>query len=212
MTTCPSLRVSNLAEFEAAYWDDRYSNTERVFSTGPNLFVEDRLRPADPGVGLDLASGEGRNSVWLAEQGWNMTGVDFSEVAVEKARSLNGNARFEVGDIFEWDTDRSFDLVLIAYLQVDASDLETLVRRSQSWLSPGGELFMIGHDVTNLDQGWGGPQNRDALWDVEEIVPWLEPLTVLEAGVVRRPVVGEQGEFARDTLVRARVSQQTQPW
>jgi SAM-dependent methyltransferase len=205
------LKVSSLAEFDASYWDNRYATTERVWSTGPNLFVEDRLRPTEPGAGLDLASGEGRNAAWLAEKGWNMTGVDLSEVAVKKARSLATNAQFEVGDVFDWETNRSFDLVLIAYLQVDASTLETLVRRIQSWLSPGGELFMIGHDVSNLDQGWGGPQTRDALWDIEEITTWLEGMTLFEASVVRRPVVGVESQFARDALVRARVSPQTQP-
>ncbi len=74
-----------------------------------------------------------------------------------------------------------------------------------SWLSPTGEVFLIGHDRSNLDLGHGGPQVPEILWDLGSIVDWLGGASVIEAQIVRRPVEVEGGfEIALDTLVRAR--------
>jgi SAM-dependent methyltransferase len=190
---------------EATDWDDRYRATERLWSAEPNVFVEDRLADRKPGVGLDLASGEGRNAIWLAERGWEMTAVDFSPVAVERGRANSTGVEFVVGDVLTWNPDRSYDLVLIAYLHLPLADFEPLIRRAADWLQPGGELFMIGHDRTNIEHGVGGPQYPEVLWDVDEIVPWLEGLEVVEAGEVEREVEVDHGLAAAiDALIRAR--------
>jgi len=176
-----------------------------LWSATPNLFVEDRLRHATPGKGLDLAAGEGRNAVWLASLGWQVTAVDFSEVAISRGLTQTGDVDFVVADVLEWQPETSFDLILVAYLHLLAAEFEKVIRRASEWLEPGGELFMIGHDVTNIDDGWGGPQYPEILWDVPDIVEWLEGMTVIESEVVRRPVETDEGrKFARDTLVRAR--------
>lgn len=190
---------------DAEAWDERYRATELLWSEGPNMWVGDRLADATPGVGLDLASGEGRNAIWLASKGWTMTAVDFSEVAVERGRKLSQDVEFIHADVFSWVPDTSFDLVLIAYLQVEAEPLSELVRRVIGWLSPGGELFMVGHDVSNIDEGVGGPQVPEILWDLDLILEWLDALTLVEGGVVERPVeVDGEVRYALDTLVRAR--------
>jgi hypothetical protein len=95
----------------------------------------------------------------------------------------------------------------MAYLHLAAADFEALVRRVSGWLEPGGELFLIGHDVSNIDQGWGGPQDPGILWDALEIVRWLEGMAIVESLVVRRPVETDEGRrYARDALIRARSS------
>lgn len=185
-------------------WNERYQSVDRVWSIGPNLYVEDRLRGNSPGRGVDLAAGEGRNSVWLAEQGWSMTAIDFSEVAVAKGIGQDSGIEFVVADVLDWEPTGEFDLVLIAYLQIRETEFEKVVRRSVEWLSPGGEIFLVGHHTSNIERGWGGPQFLEVLWDVERIVDWIDGLTVVEAGVVRRPVETDDGpRFARDALVRA---------
>ena len=192
---------------DANEWDDRYQAADRLWSASPNLFVADRLASTSPGVGLDLASGEGRNSIWLADKGWSMTAVDFSEVAVERGRRMSSEVEFVVADVLSWEPDRSFDLVLLAYLQLVESDLLLVVERSITWLVPGGEIFFIGHDRSNIEKGYGGPQAPEILWDVGTIVSWLDDLEVVEAQVVRRPVeVDGEILLARDTLVRARAA------
>ena len=192
---------------DSTAWDERYRGTELLWSAGPNMFVEDRLSDRQPGVGLDLASGEGRNAIWLAERGWEMTAVDFSAVAIERGRKLSDRVNFVVADVLDWEPDHMLDLVLIAYLQIEAEPLSDLVRKCATWLSPGGELFMVGHDVSNIDEGVGGPQVPDILWDLDLMLSWVESLHVVEAGVVDRPVeVDGDVRYARDTLVRARAA------
>jgi SAM-dependent methyltransferase len=192
---------------DAHEWDERYREHDHLWSVTPNLFVADRLKAATPGRGLDVASGEGRNAIWLSSLGWEMTAVDFSDVATSRGRSQSDDVAFVVADITTWEPDGLFDLVLMAYLHLTAPDFEDLVRRSRGWLASGGELFMIGHDVSNIDQGWGGPQYPDILWDVPVVVDWLEGMTIIEAEVVNRPVDTEEGRhFARDALIRARAS------
>lgn len=191
-------------------WDERYQASDRLWSVGPNLFVADRLATAQPGVGLDLASGEGRNAVWLSELGWTMTAVDFSEVAAERGRAASEAVDFEVGDVLTWEPEIRFDLILIAYLHLQEDELAGVVTRAAAWLEPGGEMFMIGHDRSNIDDGYGGPQVPEILWEVEMIRSWLPGLTVIEAQVVRRPVDTAEGVvYARDALVRA--YSQTEP-
>lgn len=190
---------------DAEAWDERYRAADRLWSAKPNVFVANRLADVEPGVGLDLASGEGRNAVWLAERGWDMTAVDFSSVALDRGRALSDKVRFIEADVFSWEPEGSFDLVLIAYLQVEAEPLSDLVRRAREWLDPGGELFMVGHDISNLDEGVGGPQVAELLWDLDLILEWLGALRVIEGGIARRPVeVDGDVAYARDTLVRAR--------
>jgi SAM-dependent methyltransferase len=188
-------------------WDERYLEHDHLWSVTPNLFVADRLKAANPGRGLDLAAGEGRNSIWLASLGWKMTAVDFSEVATARGRSHSDEVEFVVADITEWEAEGQFDLILMAYLHLTAPDFESLVRRCRGWLAPEGELFLVGHDASNIDQGWGGPQYPEILWDVPEILEWLKGMTIIEAEVVNRPVETDEGRrYARDALVRARAS------
>lgn len=191
---------------DASAWDERYRGTDRLWSEEPNLFVADRLSQTSPGRGLDLAAGEGRNAIWLAEQGWEMTAVDFSEVAVARGRQhAPEGVGFVVADILEWEPEQTFDLVLIAYLQVEQHLLRSVVKRAIDWLEPHGELFMIGHDRSNLEEGHGGPPVAEILWDVPTIGGWVDDLRLVEAGVVRRPVETPEGPvFARDALIRVR--------
>lgn len=87
---------------DAHDWDQRYAATELVWSARANQFVESELADLAPGRAIDVAAGEGRNSIWLAGRGWDVTAVDFSEVGLDKGRALA--ARHEQdGDLhIEW--------------------------------------------------------------------------------------------------------------
>ncbi len=192
---------------DVAEWDERYRSHEHLWSVTPNIFIADRLAAAKPGRGLDLAAGEGRNAIWLASLGWDMTAVDFSEVAINKGRTQSEDVEFVVADIQTWEPEGSFDLILLAYLHLIPPAFEQVVRKSRGWLAPGGELFFIGHDVSNLAGGWGGPQYPEVLWEIPMVLDWLEGTTIIEAEVVNRPVETDDGrKYARDTLVRARTA------
>ena len=98
----------------------------------------------------------------------------------------------------------SFQLVLIAYLQLHETELDGVLRRAAAALAPGGTLLVVGHDVTNLAEGTGGPPDPAVLYTPKSITRSLWGLTIVRAERVRRPVATADGHRnAVDTLVRA---------
>ena len=197
---------------DSRQWDERYSGAEFEWTTRPNQFVAAELADLPPGRALDLAAGEGRNSVWLAERGWRVIAVDFSRVGLNKGRKLGAArgidaARIEwiVADLCDYEPERgAFDLVLVAYFQVGAQLRGTVLGRATAALAPGGTLFVVGHDLTNLTQGVGGPQYPEVLYTPEAISAELGGLRVLRADRVHRTVERDGlSATAIDTLVRA---------
>jgi len=190
-------------------WDRRYAGSELVWTAEPNRFVVAEVQDLAPGRALDIAAGEGRNSVWLASRGWQVTAVDFSAAGLGKGRRLAEARGVTIdwvhADVRDYQPEAgSFQLVLVAYLQLAESELDGVLRRTATGLAPGGVLLVVGHDVTNLTEGTGGPPDPAVLYTPESITRSLGGLTVLRAERVRRPVVTADGpREAVDTLVRA---------
>ncbi len=193
-------------------WDRRYTGSELLWSAEPNRFLVAETAELPPGRVLDLACGEGRNGVWLAERGFELTGVDFSAVGIEKARRLAAargvEAEWVVADLQEYRPEPSaYDLVLLFYLQVPAGQRRTVVRAAAGALAPGGTLLLVAHDRTNLEEGHGGPREPEVLYTADDVVADLEGcgLELERAERVERPVQTPDGErVALDVLVRAR--------
>ena len=192
-------------------WDERYGDADFVVPTEPNQFVVAELTGLAPGRALDLAAGGGRNSVWLAGQGWSVTAVDFSRAGLDHARKLSAArgiaARVDwvLADLSDYQpASGAFDLVLIAYLQVEAALRVQVLAGAAAALAPGGTLLVVGHDLANLTEGTGGPQSPDVLYTPEAITAGLAGLSIVRAARVRR-TVERDGETATavDTLVRA---------
>jgi 2-polyprenyl-3-methyl-5-hydroxy-6-metoxy-1,4-benzoquinol methylase len=78
---------------DASGWDERYSGNELLWGLPPNRWVEAELADTSVGRAIDLACGEGRNAIWLADRGWSVTAVDFSGVAIQRARALDTAGR-----------------------------------------------------------------------------------------------------------------------
>lgn len=197
---------------DARDWDERYGDADLVWSVGPNRSVAELTADLTPGRALDVAAGEGRNALWLAERGWHVTAIDFSQVAVERGRRLARDrdvvVDWRVADVtrapFE---EGGYELVVVSYLHLPRAELADVHARAARAVAPGGTLVIVGHDVTNLEEGHGGPQDRDVLIAPDEVAADLARtgIDVVEAGRVTRAVDTEDGpRTAIDCVVVAR--------
>jgi len=176
-------------------WDERYAAKELVWGVEPNRFVAQECAGLPAGRGVDLACGEGRNAIWLAQHGWSMTAVDFSAVALDKGRQLAAAHGIEiewvVADLADWVPEAlRYDLVLLAYLQVPDPVRQTAWRRAAAAVAPGGTFLLVGHDSRNLHDGYGGPSDPSVLYTADDVVAAIGDLTVVHAGEVQRTEIG----------------------
>ena len=194
---------------DSSGWDSRYEEKELVWSAEPNMFLPPIVETLDVGTAIDLACGEGRNAIWLARKGWEVTGVDFSAVGIEKAREIAGDTPVEwlVADVTTYKPDRTFDLVLIVYVHLDADGMRGLFDGATRALAPGGTLIAVGHALANLQDGVGGPPYPEILWTEDRLTPLLGGLKIAEITEVLRPVDGSEID-AIDLLVHATKPQQ----
>jgi 2-polyprenyl-3-methyl-5-hydroxy-6-metoxy-1,4-benzoquinol methylase len=194
---------------DSSEWNARYTGTDLVWSAEPNQFLVQEVADLPPGRVLDVACGEGRNAIWLASRGWQATGVDFSTVAIDKARRAADERGVTVtwaaADLAEWaPAAESFDLVIVFYLQLPPEERRPVYRRMATGVAPGGTMLVVGHDSQNLSGGYGGPQDPSVLFSVEDVASDLSALQIVKAEQMRRQVHTDLGEkWAIDALVRA---------
>lgn len=196
---------------DADMWDRRYSAPDLVWGAGPNRRLVTEVGGLPIGRALDLGAGEGRNALWLASLGWRVTAVDFSPVGISRLRAMAAERNLGVDAVvadlrrYEPPSD-AFDLVILLYLQVPADLLELVLARASRALAPGGTLLLIGHDVENLERGYGGPPDPAVLQSPEQVKAALAGTLQIEAAerVERQVDTPEGPRTASDTLVRAR--------
>ncbi|WP_354643168.1 class I SAM-dependent methyltransferase [Kitasatospora camelliae] len=197
-------------------WDDRYRTADLVWGSGPNRWVAGECADLPPGRALDLAAGEGRNGIWLAERGWRVTAVDFSRVALDRGRTLAAALPAPVSDRLTWieadlrtavpAEEGAYDLVLVAYLHLPADQRRAVLTAAARALAPGGTLLVVGHDTTNLTEGTGGPQDPAVLFTPEDLLADLADHGLTTVAAERRHrTAGPSGDPDReavDALVR----------
>jgi SAM-dependent methyltransferase len=149
--------------------------------------------------------------VWLAERGWQVTGVDFSSIGIDKARQLEDargvRAHWVVADLLDYRPEPGgFDLVIVFYLQVPPGQRPTILRAAAQAVAPGGTFLLVGHDSSNIERGYGGPQDPAVLYTAEDVTEDLAGtgLRIERAEIVQRPVeTAGATRIALDALVRA---------
>ena len=192
----------------AEEWDRRYGAGQQ-WSAAPNQLVAELLDGLPPGTAVDLAAGEGRHALWLAQRGWEVTAVDFSAAGLARGQVQAGAdlVRWVTADVLDWTAPAaSLDLVLIAYLHLPEPDMAGLLPRAVGWLRPGGRLLLLGHDVENVSAGVGGPQDPAILHSVGRLAPVAALLDVDRLEQVRRETA--EGT-ALDTLLWGRRAPQS---
>ena len=192
-------------------WNQRYTASDFIWTVNANRFLTAELVGQTPGRALDLACGEARNAVWLAQQGWTVFAVDFSDVAIDKGRRLAttlgvaNRIEFIDADLRQYQpAAQAFELAALIYLQIPLTQLTPILRRAASALTPGGTLLLVAHDSDNLRHGYGGPQHTAMLYTAEDVVAALEgALSIEKATRIERVVATAEGsKLAIDCVVR----------
>ncbi len=194
-------------------WSTRYRNAgeDYVFGTVPNRFLAAQSALLSAGSNaLSVADGEGRNAVWLAEQGLHVTATEISPVALEKARKLAAGRHVEVNfvlaDAVSWDYPKAaFDFVVAIFIQfADPVQRERIFAGMARALRPGGHLILQGYTPRQLEYRTGGPSAVDNLYTADMLrtaFAGLEILHLQEYEDVLDEGAGHKGQSALVGLV-----------
>jgi ubiquinone/menaquinone biosynthesis C-methylase UbiE len=162
------------------FWDERYAAEHYIFGTAPNVFLASQAALIRPGMrALAVADGEGRNGVWLAEQGAQVHAIDFSPLALEKARKLAGSRgvtlEFEQADVLNWSwPEATYDLVAAIFIQfAPPPERDRIIAGIRRCLKPGGVLILQGYTPKQIEFATGGPPSAANMYTAELLREWF---------------------------------------
>ncbi len=193
------------------FWDERYAQPGFLFGEAPNAFLTSQALRFKPGMSaLAVADGEGRNGVWLAEQGLAVHAIEASPVAMEKSRALaerrGVNLRWEEVDLHIWHwPHETYDVIAAIFIQfVGPEGRARQFAGIRQALKPGGLLIMQGYTPRQLEYGTGGPPHAENMYTEamlrENFGDW-EILHLLEHDDVIEEGAGHSGMSALIDLV-----------
>ncbi|PNH81886.1 cyclopropane-fatty-acyl-phospholipid synthase family protein [Arthrobacter sp. AFG20] len=151
----------------ARHWDDLYRSRTRVWSGRPNPQLVAEATGLEPGTALDLGCGEGADALWLAEQGWTVTAVDVSAVALERAEqhaadsAAGSRITWLQRDLDAWAPEEQFDFVSAQFLHSTEAPWQRPHRVAADAVRPGGTLLIVGHHPDGLPP-WRSASNEDS--------------------------------------------------
>jgi SAM-dependent methyltransferase len=162
-----------MSSADFAHWEQRYAASEYLYGTEPNAFLKAQagLLPKT-GRALAVADGEGRNGIWLAEQGLDVLSVDFSPKAQVKAKALaerrGATLRFVQADVIVWDWPTAvFDVIAVIFIQFAAPpERRRIFAGIRQALKPGGLLLLQGYRPEQIAYKTGGPSEVENLYTV----------------------------------------------
>lgn len=171
--------------FDEKFWDERYGGKGAVWSGNPNPQLVAEAAGLVPGRALDVGCGEGADSLWLAERGWNVVAVDISSVALRKAArhaamkaesapALAGTIAWEHHDLLAWTPPAvAFDLVTAQFMHLPKGDREPLFARLAKAVAPGGSLLIVGHSESDIVAGARRPQGPELYFTAADVAASL---------------------------------------
>jgi len=209
----------------AEFWEARYADSDRVWSGRVNGVLADVASTLEPARALDLGCGEGGDAVWLATQGWDVTAVDLSPTAIDRARAaaaargIDGDRLHLVAaDLAAWDTDERFDLVTCSYLHSWPIEIprEAILRRAAGFVDHGGALLITAHAAPppwaeqHMNHGYTFPTPES---DLAALDLDLDDWEVLACERRERETMGPDGAPAQvdDSVVLVRRSTARRP-
>jgi SAM-dependent methyltransferase len=211
----PGVTDDELHMLRQQFWDERYASRPQVWSGRPNPQLVDRIRGLAPGRALDVGSGEGADAIWLAEQGWEVTAIDVSPVALERAAAhalasggdIAARIAWRQEDVLVWGPEPgAFDLVSSQFMHLPRGPRGALFARLAAGVAAGGTLLIVGHHPSDLGVVPRG--HGEMLFTAEEVAARLDPgaweLIVVDAP--GRTTVDPAGDVVtiHDALLQAR--------
>jgi thioredoxin reductase/SAM-dependent methyltransferase len=193
------------------FWEERYGSAERVWSGNPNPRLVAAAADLPPGTALDVGSGEGADAIWLAARGWQVTGIDLSQVALDRAARHAAAAEVKVtwrqADVASWDpAPEQFDLVSVQYVHLPAPARDALHRRLAAAVRPGGTLLIVGHHPADLETTIKRPRLPHLMFTAEHLAAVLDPSEwEIHVSAPTRPHTDHDGQevIITDAVLRA---------
>ncbi len=169
--------------FSEAAWDERYRSRPSLWSSKPNPRLVSETHGLTAGTALDAGSGEGADAIWLAERGWQVTAIDLSTIALQRAAAHAAERGPQIADRIQWrhadlrswhpgaDT---FDLVAVHYLQLPAAMRAEVFGRLAAAVAPDGTLLIVGHHPSDLQTTVPRPPLPELFYTGDDIVALLD--------------------------------------
>ncbi|MBL6915905.1 MAG: class I SAM-dependent methyltransferase [Planctomycetes bacterium] len=176
-------------------WDERYDQENFIFGTEPNDFLkQEAYRIPAGGKVLCLGDGEGRNGVWLAEQGFQVTSVDLSQVGLDKTQRFADQRGVQIetiyADLAEWHIEpQAWDGIVSIFCHMMPDERKKMHPRIVKGLQPGGVFLLEAYTPDQINNGTGGPSNPDLLVTTEDLTPELKSLDIQLAHNIEREVI-----------------------
>jgi len=169
---------------DEAFWDERYRSHEALWSGEPNRHLLGEAAGLTPGEALDTGCGEGADAVWLARRGWQVTAVDLSTVALQRAvahadqvgGTVPGRIDWVRVDLTTWDPGPArYDLVSSQYMHLPSETRRALFDRLAAAVAPGGTLLIVGHHPSDRDTTMPRPSDPDLFFTGDDVAARLPP-------------------------------------
>ncbi len=168
------------------FWNRRYSEAGFAYGTKPNLFLVSKSKLLEPGMNiLAIGDGEGRNGIWLAEHGMEVTIIDQSEIGLHKARHLAAEKNVVIQTIcedlmsWEWPVN-TYDAIVSIFVHFGQTERPTVHKSILEALKPGGWLIMQSFNRDQITRNSGGPKNVDMLYTTEMLARDFSGLSIEE--------------------------------
>lgn len=167
-------------------WNERYSSEEYIYGTEPNNFFSEKLIQLKPGKILLPAEGEGRNAVFAAKKGWQVTAFDNSIEGQKKAFQLAEKEDVSITYLIDsYDSANLpfeyFDCIALIYTHMPPEKRTVYHQKLASFLKPGGFLILEGFSKNQLQYNSGGPKDYGMLFSVEELKSDFSDFNIIQA-------------------------------
>ncbi|MDX9845525.1 MAG: class I SAM-dependent methyltransferase [Tenuifilaceae bacterium] len=163
-------------------WDNRYSNSAFIYGLEPNEYFQQELSRLKPGKLLLPGEGEGRNALWAAKKGWEVTAIDSSSTAQQKALTLfsqnDVTVHYLTSDIMHFKTNSQFDAIGLIYVHLPQSIQQQAANRIVGMLKPKGTLIVEMFHPDQIPLSSGGPKSIDMFSSIEELNQYYKELNI----------------------------------